>query len=134
MRGLSAAVIAGVAVLLIAGALYLRRGTPPVETAPPPAPPAAAARPQPKAPPKSMERSARVEERLSELRNDFDQKQVGAAPNPAPNKREVPTMAGGRHREAEASDDDADAEDPDEMDQLKQTLLTNPDPEERIGA
>jgi len=130
MRGITAAILAGAAVLLIVGVFYLRSGTPPSESAPP-AP--AAPRAQPKAPPKDMERSARVEERLNELRNDFDHKQVGNAANPAPNRREVPTMPG-KHREMPASDEEADSEDPDEMEQLKQTLLTNPDPEERIGA
>jgi hypothetical protein len=130
MRGLTAAGIAAAVIVVIAAALYLRRGDT-VSEAPPPQ--AAAPRAQPKAP-KNMERSARVEERLNELRNDFDHK-LGSAANPAPNKREVPTVAS-KHRDMEASkdQDDLDAEDPDEMNQLKQTLLTNPDPDERIGA
>jgi HEAT repeat protein len=80
------------------------------------------------------ERSARVEERLGEIREDFAHRQLGAV-NPPPNKREMPTMAA-RNRTPVQDEEHTDFgdEDPQEMEELKHTLLTDPDPEERIGA
>lgn len=125
MRGLTVGAV--VAVVLIGAVLYLRGGERP-ESAPPPAP---AARPPA---PKVSERSARVEERLSELRDDYEHRQ--AAPgNLAPNKRELPTMAASKRQVMdEEGAVDEDAEDPQEMEELKVTLLSDPDPDERIGA
>lgn len=127
MRGMTAAVIAGVVVVLIAAVMYMRSGN----TAEPAPQEVSSLRPQPRAP-LAKERSARVEERLTELRDD-GHRQMGSA-NPPPNKREVPTMSA--HKRAAMQDEDAedDDEDPQEMEELKHTLLTNPDPEERIGA
>lgn len=125
MRGVM--IIAGVVVVLVAAALYLRSGDVPDDGA------VSVVRPQPREVSNVKERSARVEERLTELRDDFDHRQVGVA-NPPPAKREVPTMAmrkSGAMQEDEAEDED---EDPEEMAELKQTLLNDPDPEERIGA
>jgi HEAT repeat protein len=123
MRGLTVGAV--IAVVLIGAVLHLRSGESP-ERPPPPAP---VARPAPKV----SERSARVEERLSELRDDFEHRQ--AAPgNLAPNKREVPTMAARQRQVMEEEAVEGDDEDPQEMDELKVTLLTDPDPDERIGA
>jgi HEAT repeat protein len=123
MRGLAA--VAVVAVVLIGAVLYLRSGAPEEDAASY----APVARPQA---PKAKERSARVEERLSELRDDFDHRQ--AAPNSlAPSKREVPTMAA-QKRVMEDSGYEDEEEDPQEMEELKVTLLSDPDPDERIGA
>lgn len=130
MRGLTAAVVAGVVVILVAAALYLRNGST-GESAAPPAP-----RVQPQAAaPKGSERSARVEERLSQLRDDIEHRQVGAA-NPPPNKRGVPTMAARQpaRDEDDSGEEPADSEDPKEMAELKHTLMSDPDPDERIGA
>jgi len=130
MRGLTGAAIAAAAVLLVAGLLYLRSGESASDVTPP------LVRPQSQAPAKKLPRSARVEERLNELRGDPERRQVEAA-NPAPNKRELPTVpAHARVREMDPDDeaDDEDAEDPEEMEELKEILHTNPDPDERIGA
>lgn len=131
MRSATVAIAAGVVVILAIAALYLR---PSVEPEPPSTRPAA---PRPVAQggaAKPAERSARVEERLGQLREEFERKQAGIA-KVEPNRREVPTMAPRQREElGEGGSDDLDDEDPDEMRQLKQTLLTDPDPEERIGA
>jgi HEAT repeat protein len=129
MRGLTVAVVA-VVVVVVAAAIYLRRG----EEAGRPMASAPAAKPQPQASAKSMERSARVEERLGQLREDFDHRQAAGA---EPAKREVPTLAAEKRKAMEAKeegDDEGDDEDPQEMAELKHTLLTDPDPDERIGA
>jgi HEAT repeat protein len=126
---MTAAIVAGAVVVLIAAVMYMRGGDK-ADTAPPRE--VSSLRPQPRAP-LAKERSARVEERLTELRDDVEHRQMGSA-NPPPNKREVPTMSA--HKRAAMQDEDAedDDEDPQEMEELKHTLLTNPDPEERIGA
>ncbi len=135
MRGATIAVVA-VAVVVVAAVMYLRSGEP---EAPPAAAPAAKA-PVAKNPGSAVkqdeagDRSARVEERLGQLREDFERRQ-GA---PEAQKRAMPTVADSAQRKAmEANtdaDDDGDDEDPEEMEQLKHTLLTDPDPDERIGA
>jgi len=130
MRGLTGAAIAAAAIVVVVAALYLRSGTSGHEAPPPPAPAPGARRAQPDTPNKAMERSARVEERLNELRSDFEHRQAGGS-NLAASKRDVPTMA--PKAQVDDSDED-DAEDPQEMAELKQTLLSNPDPDERIGA
>jgi hypothetical protein len=118
---------AGVAVVLVAAALYVRSGDTVDESE------VSVVRPQPRAPSNVRERSARVEERLTELREDFDHRQVGAA-NPPPAKREVPTMAMRKPGALPQEDAEEEEEDPEEMAELKHTLLSDPDPEERIGA
>lgn len=125
MRGVI--VVAGVVVVLVAAALYLRSGNTVDESA------VSAVRPQPRAPLNARERSARVEERLTELRDDVDHRQLGAA-NPPPAKREVPTMALRKKAGMEGAEAEEEDEDPEEMEELKHTLLSDPDPEERIGA
>jgi HEAT repeat protein len=117
--------------VLVAAVLYLRSGDSANEVAPPPLTGIRA--PQPQAPVKKIARSARVEERLNELRSDFEHRQVEAV-NPAPSKRELPTREAREMVTGDADDDDEDAEDPEEMEELKEILRTNPDPDERIGA
>jgi hypothetical protein len=132
MRGLTVAIVAGVVVVLVAAALYLRSDVAPE---PPPRPVARPAAPA-GAPGKPMERSARVEERLGQLRDEAEKRQGGVA-KVAPDKREMPTMTDDQRaaleRKADSTGDDDD-EDPEEMAKLKQTLMNDPDPEERIGA
>lgn len=127
MRGLTVAVGA-VVVVVVAAAVYLHRGETESETAPP------ASKQPPQAASKGAERSSRVEERLGQLREDFEHRQAGAEPM----KREVPTLAPDKRKAMEPKDEEADDgsddEDPEEMEQLKHTLLTDPDPDERIGA
>jgi hypothetical protein len=130
MRGVTVAIVAGAVVVLVAAALYLR---PRVEPAPDVAAHGAG---QPVPQQKAMERSARVEERLGQLRDEFEKRQGGIA-KVEPNRREVPTMSAQQREAMERSEDsvdDLDLEDPEEMQQLKHTLLSDPDPEERIGA
>lgn len=129
MRGLTVAIVAGVVVVLVAAALYLRSEVTPEPEARPVARPAAPAS-------KPMERSARVEERLGQLREDSEKRQGGVG-KIEPSKREMPTLTADQRAalERQASDEDEDNdEDPEEMAQLKKTLLNDPDPEERIGA
>jgi HEAT repeat protein len=129
MRGMTAAAIAGAAIVLVIGLLFLRSGGTPEPAAAP------LVRAQPQAPAKKMPRSARVEERLNELRSDAQERRQVEAVNPAPNKRELPTLAtGSRDMDMAGADDDEDEEDPEEMEELKEILHTNPDPDERIGA
>jgi hypothetical protein len=128
MRGLTVAIGAGV-VLLIALAVYLRSG----DAAPPERP---VETKQAQQPSKGPQHSTRVEERLGQLREDFEKRQLGVA-KAEPNKREVPTMSAKQRAAMEksgAENDDGDDEDPQEMAELKHTLLSNPDPDERIGA
>jgi len=116
MRGLTVAIVAGVVVVLVAAALYLRSDVAPE---PPPRPVARPAAPA-GAPGKPMERSARVEERLGQLRDEAEKRQGGVA-KVAPDKREMPTMTDDQRaaleRKADSTGDDDDE-----------------DPEERIGA
>ncbi|SRR5579862_6820824 len=136
MRGVTVAVVA-VAVVVVAAVMYLRSGGP----EPPPAPAPVANAPLAKNPEPGTtkhddagDRSSRVEERLGQLREDFERRQ-GAPEAP---KRAMPTVADSAQRKAmeanDEADDDGDDEDPEEMEQLKHTLLTDPDPDERIGA
>ena len=128
MRGMTAAVVAGVVVVLIAAVMYMRSGNT-AEPAPQsrqPTPAAARRRS-----PKNAARGSK--KRLTELRDDVDHRQMGSA-NPPPNKREVPTMSAHKRAAMQDEDTEEDDEDPQEMEELKHTLLTNPDPEERIGA
>jgi HEAT repeat protein len=129
MRGVTMALGAGAVVVLLAAAIYLRSsGEAPVP------PPTSHAQPQNPAHP--LERSARVEERLGQLRDDYDHRQGAAAALPEPNKRAVPTLPAGKKLAAQqkTDGDDDDDDDPEEIESLKNTLFTNPDPDERIGA
>ena len=128
MRGVTMALATGAVIVLLAAALYLR------SSGEPPAPPPTNAHAQPQASPRALERSARVEERLGQLRDDYDHRQGGAAALPEPNKRGVPTMAPSKKLAAQQPDPDDDDDDPEEIESLKNTLFTNPDPDERIGA
>lgn len=130
MRGLTVAIVAGVVVVLVAAALYLRSDVAPES------PPRPVARPAAPAGAKPMERSSRVEERLGQLRDEAEKRQGGVG-KVAPDKREMPTMTADQRAALERKAEDAsgdDDEDPEEMAKLKQTLMNDPDPEERIGA
>jgi len=129
MRALTAAGIAGAAVILIAAALYLRSGDADNETtAAPVRVGTGATKRRPEA--ASLQRL----ERGSHGEGPFGQ---GAEAQPEMRQRNVPPVdPNARKAVAPADDsiDDPDAEDPDEMDQLRSTLLSDPDPDERIGA
>lgn len=130
MRGLKMALGAGAIVVLLAAAFYLR------SSGEPPAPPPTSSHAQPQTSPRGLERSARVEERLGQLRDDYGHRQAGSeAGLPEPNKRGVPTMPPSKKLAAQQQPDpDDDDDDPEEIESLKNTLFTNPDPDERIGA
>ncbi|MDX2167401.1 MAG: HEAT repeat domain-containing protein [Deltaproteobacteria bacterium] len=83
-------------------------------------------------------RSARVEDRLNELRADYEKRQLPGSGAVAANKREVPTAVARQkdmvERAKEDLEDDEADEDPAELEELRQTLFNDPDPDERIGA
>ena len=81
-------------------------------------------------------RSSRVEDRLNQLRADYDKRQ--AEDNPAAVQREAPTasLKAEKMRELAERDiavDESD-EDPEEIAEVRDTLQNNQDPDERIGA
>jgi hypothetical protein len=83
-------------------------------------------------------RSSRVEDRLGELRAEYEKRQVDGSVAPLANKREVPTSAARTkdmvdRAKADLEDDESD-EDPAELEELRTTLFNDPDPDERIGA
>ncbi|MGH7788898.1 MAG: HEAT repeat domain-containing protein [Candidatus Binatia bacterium] len=129
MRGLTLAGAAVALFLVVAVTIFIRSEDP----APPPAATVAEGA---RAKPGGSVRSSRVEERLQQLRQDFEQRQPAGDMQPAVNKREVPTAAQrnpvdeGMMGEEEGSDD----EDPEEMEELRTTLFNDPDPDERMGA
>jgi hypothetical protein len=155
MRGLTGVLIGGGLLLLIVIALSLRGGSDD-----PSAAPAERARPASGAGagnlksaganrPGSMagggsesgsgsSRSARVEDRLGELRADYEKRQLNGSGAVAANKREVPTaMARQKDMVEKAKQDleeDESDEDPAELEELRTTLFNDPDPDERIGA
>jgi hypothetical protein len=124
MRKLTAAIVA---VLVVVGATqYVQtRVAPKQPETPRPSSPLPAS--------KSRERSFRVEERFGPLHADLERRQAA----PEADKHSVPTVTDERRQAmgpADDADDQADDDDPAEMEQLKRTLLTDPDPDERIGA
>jgi HEAT repeat protein len=138
MRGVTLAVV-GAAVVVLGGiAVLMNSGDDmPVSAASP----GVAARPRmgasSGAPAAAGSRSARVEDRLSQLRADYDRRVLGDA-KPVVSERELPTASARaeRMRERVADDmalDDGD-EDPEEIAELRNTLFNNQDPDERIGA
>jgi hypothetical protein len=137
MRALTAAGIAGAAVILVATALSLRSGDADNETT------VAPARVGTGATKRRPEASLQRPERGSHGEAPFGQG-VEAQPfgqeveaQPEMRQRNVPPVdPNARQAVAPADDsiDDPDAEDPDEMDQLRSTLLSDPDPDERSGA
>jgi hypothetical protein len=128
MGGRRAAGIAGAVVILVATALYLRSGDAANETTVAPARGGTGAtQVRSEASSQRVERGSHVEERWGQA----------AEAQPEVRQRNVPAVdPNARKAVAPADDsiDDPDAEDPDEMDQLRTTLLSDPDPDERIGA
>lgn len=81
-------------------------------------------------------KSSRVEDRLSQLRADYDKRQ--AEDNPSAAQREAPTasLKAEKMRQMAERDQNADDsdEDPEEIAEVRDTLQNNQDPDERIGA
>jgi hypothetical protein len=140
MRGMTLAVIGAAVVVLLGIALFMRGGdspTPGTEIGIP-------ARPRPGAPNTGMAASAggepgnpRVQDRLGQLRADYEARQAGEE-KPAAMRREAPTqsMRAEKLRENAERDlavDDSD-DDPEELAEARDTLQNNEDPDERIGA
>jgi hypothetical protein len=126
MRFLTAAIIVGAAILVLVVAVSLRIDSPP-ET--PPLPP----RRVPVSRSPSNERSDRVQERLGQLRASYDQRRVGA-PKAENRANDLPARAAVPTPVVADDDEQLDPEDQEEFDELRETLLHNPDPDERIGA
>lgn len=82
-------------------------------------------------------RSARVEDRLGQLRADYDKRQIDDG-KPAVGQREAPnaSMKADKMRERAEKElaADEDGDDPEEIAEARDTLLNNQDPDERIGA
>jgi HEAT repeat protein len=125
MRGLTGAVVAAAVVLIVVIALMVQSDRPEPEKAPAKVAAGNADR--------GGSRSARVEDRLSRLRDDFERRQLGGAlKQPQAKPRELPTASERDMRMAE--DDEDKVADPEELEELKATLFKNADPDERIGA
>ena len=81
-------------------------------------------------------RSSRVEDRLNQLRADYDKRQ--AEDNPAAVQREAPTASLKAEKMRELAERDMAVEesdeDPEEIAEVRDTLQNNQDPDERIGA
>lgn len=155
MRPLSVAVVAGAVAVLGAVALYMRSGDADSDTRRF-ARAGSGTRDFPQAPSRRIERGgARGDESGGQQRDDLgrsddfgrrdsfgrrDRLASGqlTASNPQPNKHDVPAVDPRRRAEqdddGDSDDDDGDAEDPQEMEELKQTLFSDPDPDERIDA
>ncbi|MFN8641057.1 MAG: HEAT repeat domain-containing protein [Candidatus Binatia bacterium] len=140
MRGMTLAVIGVAAAVLLAIAVFMRSGDDgaatsarDVGTAPRPRLGAAGSANSGG----SDSRSSRVEDRLGQLRADYE-KRDATDKKPVAGQREVPTVSAkaAKMREnaekALAADDDGD--DPDDVAEARDTLHNNQDPDERIGA
>jgi HEAT repeats len=128
MRSLTGVVIVVAGVLVLALAVFMRFAPPGTEA---PAQLQKDSRALSRTP---LSRSARVEERLTQLRGEYERRKMGApaVENRIENLPPKPTLA---PRLAPADlPPDMDAEDVKEFEELRNTLLTNPDPDERIGA
>lgn len=144
MRGVTLAVIGAAAAVLLAIAILVRGGddapTPGADIGVAPrsrvgsAPPANAGAAGGAGLDGGGGRNARVEDRLNQLRADYDKR--GDQPSAA--KREAPTASvrAEKMRERAQQDlavDDSD-DDPEEIAEARDTLQNNQDPDERIGA
>ena len=138
MRGLTAVIIAGVAIIIVAVMVFVR-------TEAPREPGSAVPRAEKAVPfaDQGVERprNARVGDRLDQLRSVYEQRQLGGAKLQPP-KRELPPRApGGRAMEPveplvrEGGELEAfDEDEAEELEELRETLLNDPDPDERMGA
>lgn len=138
MRGMTMAVIAAGAAVLLAIAVLMRGGD---ESTTSGTDVGVAARPRAgtgaaNADAKSGDsRNSRVEDRLNQLRADYDKRQVDA---PGAARREAPTASAKADKlrqraEQDLAVDDSD-DDPEELAEARDTLQNNQDPDERIGA
>jgi hypothetical protein len=140
MRGVTAAIVGGAVLVLLAVAFFMRGGD--VPAAAPEPNRAALGAPRPGSgvaggPGGGDAPSARVEDRLGQLRAEYERRQIDLT-GPGASKREVPTAAGRTRpmveRQERAIEEGDEEEDQEELAELRETLFNDPDPEERIGA
>jgi hypothetical protein len=120
MRFLTGAVIAGAAILILAVAVFVRF------VAPTDLPPAVLQ--APRLHQSAQERSARLSDRLVKLRSQYE-----GRPH-APRRRELPPRSNVQTKIANMNLPDPDPEDLEDLEEARNTLLNNPDPDERVGA
>jgi hypothetical protein len=134
MRFLTGAVIAGAVILIVAVAISLRieSETEPGQVDPIAASPSRSSGGRPAAAP----RSRRVQERLGRLRDDYDRRR--SKPVASANRVDevqartvVVPMDKGRDVQPHV---ELDPDDVEEFEEIKETLLHDPDPDERVGA
>lgn len=125
MRFLTAATIVGAAILVLVIAVSLRIDSP---SEAPPLPPRR--EPVSRSP---SSRTDRVQNRLGQLRSSYEQRRA-ALPKPHSRVADLPERAKATLPEMTDGDDELDAEEQEELDELRETLLHDPDPDERIGA
>ena len=143
MRGMTLAVVGAAVAVLVAIAVLMRGGD---ETQSPASGVGVSARPRigggtsPGGPadPAADSHSARVEDRLGQLRAEYDKRKLEDT-KPGVGQREAPTASAKAEKmreraEKELGANDADADDPEEIAEARDTLLNNEDPDERIGA
>lgn len=141
MRFLTGAIIAGAIVLMIAVAVSLRLGPgePQFREVPPVSRPEQERAPKPAARASlGGQRSARVEERLGRMRKEYGQREVKKPVEPN-RGADLPQRDVVMPPSAEVNADpdypkDLDPDEYEEFDGIKETLLNDPDPDERIGA
>lgn len=126
MRFLTAATIVGAAILVLVIAISLRIDSP---TDAPPLPP----RRVPVSSSPNDDRSDRVQQRLGQLRTSYEQRHV-TAPKAESRVDALPERAEVAPPAAVSDDEQLDPEEQEEFDELRDTLLNDPDPDERIGA
>jgi len=125
MRFLTAATIVGAAILVLVIAVSLRIDSP---SEAPPLPPRRV--PVSRSP---ANRSDRVQQRLGQLRDSYEQRHV-TAPKAQSRVEDLPERAKLPPPEMPDAEDRLDPEDQEEFEELRETLLRDPDPDERIGA
>ncbi|MBX3024736.1 HEAT repeat domain-containing protein [bacterium] len=137
MRGVTLAVIAAGAAVLLAIAVLMRGGDEGTSSG---TDAGVAARPRAGtgsagANADAKSGNSRVEDRLNQLRADYDKRQADA---PGASRREAPTASAKADKMRERAEqdlavDDSD-DDPEELAEARDTLQNNQDPDERIGA
>lgn len=141
MRGVTLAIVGAAAVVLLAIAVMMRGGddstTSTSHNGVPARPRTGAGAPANSAADTNMggQRSARVEDRLNQLRADYDKR---GDDSPVAERREAPTASAKdqkmrQNAERELAADPSD-DDPEEIAEARDTLQNNQDPDERIGA
>jgi hypothetical protein len=143
MRGVTLAVVGAAAVVLLAIALLMRgddddgalAGS--VGVAPRPRRGAEGGMPAGGASGAGDTRSSRVEDRLNQLRAEYSRRELDEG-KPAALQREAPTASAKAAKMRERAEQelaaDEESDDPEEIAEIRDTLLNNPDPDERIGA